>query len=215
MLLLQLAGTLSILAWLPGNASKACALLALWLLTFLPVSRRELSFYCIACVFFTVMNALSLKQGIFAFRAPDLMGMPYYELFMWGFYLLHTMRMLDGPVPEGQRAKVWLIALLFAASFGAIPDQTVLFVVTAGLLILALAFFHEPLDLAYAGYMILLGAAVEYVGVWSGEWSYPGDPLGGVPPWFVTLWGGVGLLLRRLVLPILARFDVRKDSLVT
>jgi hypothetical protein len=212
-LLIQLACTLAVLIWIPGNISKAAALLVLWNITFFPISTRELVFYGIACAFFTAMNALSLKQGIFAFRNPDLLGMPYYEIFMWGFYLLHTMRMLGGSVPKGHRRKVWLITLLFAAAFGGISDQSLLFVVTAGLLILALAFFHEPLDLAYAGYMVILGAAIEYTGVWSGEWYYPGDPLGGVPPWFITLWGGVGLLLRRLVLPILAGFEDRRNSL--
>ena len=82
-----------------------------------------------------------------------------------------------------------------------------LFAVTATLLVIGLLLFHEPQDLAYTGYMILLGAAIEYTGVYSGQWGYPGEPLGGVPLWFITLWGGVGLLLRRLVLPFVQRFE--------
>ena len=46
-----------------------------------------------------------------------------------------------------------------------------------------------------------------------GNWSLapggddgPGDPPGGVPLWFITLWGGVGLFLWRLALPLLRRF---------
>jgi hypothetical protein len=68
-------------------------------------------------------------------------------------------------------------------------------------------FFHEKLDLAYAGYMILVGALIEYTGVWSAQWGYPGSPPGGVPLWFITMWGGVGLFTRRLVLPILRRYS--------
>jgi hypothetical protein len=73
---------------------------------------------------------------------------------------------------------------------------------------MALGFFHDVHDLAYAGYMILLGAAVEYAGVYAGLWSYPGDPSGGVPLWFITMWGGVGLFLRRLALPIVSKHDL-------
>ena len=101
---------------------------------------------------------------------------------------------------------------MFAAAFGLIPDQVILLWVTAVLLAIGLGFFHECRDLAYVGYMVLLGAAVEYTGVHSGEWFYPNDPMGGVPLWFVTLWGGVGLFLRRLVLPILVRFEGRALS---
>jgi hypothetical protein len=158
-------------------------------------------------VFFTGMNAASLKQGIFAFSAPDLLGMPVYELLMWGFYLLHTRRVLGGPAPQGRRATVWVLALLYAAAFATIHDGNVLLAVTGVLLVAGLVLFHERLDLAYTGYMIALGVAIEYTGVLSGQWSYPGNPPGGVPLWFITLWGGVGLFLRRLVLPILVRYE--------
>jgi hypothetical protein len=115
--------------------------------------------------------------------------------------------MLGGDAPEGQRATAWILALLYSAAFAGIPDQDLLLVASGTLLVVGLILFHEPLDLAYTGYMVLLGAAVEYTGVWSGQWYYPGNPAGGVPLWFVTLWGGVGLFLRRLVLPILARYE--------
>lgn len=209
----QLIGTLAILALVPGNYAKAGLLLILWLATFGRSSRAELVLFLIACCFFTVMNALSLSQGIFAFARPDILGMPFYELFMWGFYLLHTRRVVDGPAPPGPEKPAWVLAILFAAAFGLIGDQVVLLWVTAVLLAIGLGFFHERRDLGCVGYMVLLGAAVEYTGVHSGEWFYPNDPMGGVPPWFVTLWGGVGLFLRRLVLPILVRFEGRPLSL--
>ncbi len=206
-LLLQIPATLAILAWVPGNAAKLAALLLLWALTFGRLTRVETVFYVAVCAFFTVMNAASLKQGIFAFSAPDLLGMPVWELFMWGFYLLHTRRVLGGPAPQGKRATVWILALLYAAAFATIHDGNVLLAVTGVLLAGGLVLFHERYDLAYTGYLIALGAAIEYTGVLNGQWSYPGNPPGGVPLWFVTLWGGVGLFLRRLVLPILARHE--------
>lgn len=164
--------------------------------------------YAGACSFFTVMNALSLRQGIFAFTNPDVMGMPVYELFMWGFYLLHVKRLLDGPAPISLPTgawQAWILALLYAGAFATISDPGKLLVVTGTLLLIGLILFHERLDLAYVVYMVFLGAAFEYTGVLSGQWTYPGNPLGGVPLWFVTLWGGVGLFLRRLVLPLLSQ----------
>jgi hypothetical protein len=199
----QLFAVPAILAVIPGNLAKMACLFAIWAATFRRVDRAELALYLVACSLFTVMNVGALRQGVFRFSDPDLLGMPVWEFFMWGFYLLHLVRMVGGPVPIGDRRLVWLLAISFAIPFSTVSDQSVLFYVTAGILGVGLTFFHEPHDLAYAGYMVLVGAAIEYTGVWSGLWSYPGEPWGGVPAWFVTMWGGIGLLTRRLVLPIL------------
>lgn len=203
LLLLQIPATLAIIAWVPGNLSKLASLGVLWALTFQTIDKSEILLFAGVCIFFTVMNTLSLQQGIFAFSSPDLLGMPSYELFMWGFYILHIKRMLNGTAPEGKRAWVWLLALLYATCFATLTNATSLLGVTAALLLIGLAFFHEPLDWAYTGYMIALGAAIEYTGVYSGQWHYPGNPIGGVPFWFITLWGGVGWFFHRLVMPLL------------
>jgi hypothetical protein len=204
--LLQLPATIAILVWVPTNLAKLVALIALWTLSFRRVSRAELIFFCVISAFFTLMNSAALAQGIFAFRYPDILRMPLWELPMWGFYTLHTMRLIGGPLPTGPRLPVWILAVLFALSFATLSDGTMLLWVTSGLLVVALSLFHEPYDLAYMGYMIVLGAAIEYTGVHSGLWFYPGHPPGGVPLWFITLWGGVGLFLRRLALPIVDRY---------
>lgn len=211
-LLLQVPAALVIIAWVPSNLGKLAAFLVVWAVTFRKLSKPEAIFYLGACVFFTLMNAMSLKQGIFTFTAPDVLGMPIYELFMWGFYLLHLKRVLDGPAPSSKPAVVWTLALLYAAAFATIPDARLLLAVTGALLMVGLILFHEPLDLAYTGYLILLGAAIEYTGVHSGQWHYPGDPFGGVPLWFITLWGGVGLFMRRLILPILTRYEKQQGA---
>jgi hypothetical protein len=201
-LLLQLAATLAVLAWVPTNVGKLLAFVVVWALTFRRPTRAEWALVVAVCAFFTVMNAAALRQGIFAFSDPDALGMPVYEFLMWGFYVLHTRRLLDGRAPTDRRAVVWALALMYAVAFAVIPDPNLLLAVTATLLVSSLILFHEPHDLAYTGYMIVLGAAIEYTGVQSGQWHYPGDPPGGVPLWFVTLWGGVGLWLRRLALPM-------------
>lgn len=203
--LIQLLGSLAILLWIPTNIGKAVCLLLWWLVTFHKLSRLEIGLYVIACGFFSFMNIMSLRQGIFSFSHPDLLGMPYFEFFMWGFYLLHTLRMLQGPAATDKRGAAWVLAICFALAFGTLSDQQLLLIVTALLLAAGLIAFHSKYDLAYTGYMVALGAAIEYTGVLSGQWSYPGTPTTGVPLWFITLWGGVGLLLYRLVLPLLVR----------
>ena len=149
---------------------------------------------------FSGMNVASLKQGIFAFTQPDFLGMPLYEFLMWGFYLLHAKRMVGGTPPPKTLA-IWMIMISYCMAFGLIPNQDVLLWVTATLLLVGLAVYHDRSDLVYIGYMIFLGATIEYTGVWSGQWIYPEQVAGGVPLWFITLWGGVGLFLRRLILP--------------
>lgn len=204
--LLQVLWTLVVLAYVPGNALKAAVLTLGWALLFWPIARQELLVAFGVCLFFTSMNASALKQGIFKFSNPDLLGMPVYELFMWGFYLTHVDRLWRAGRPAMARPLVaWVLALFFSAAFSVITDQQVLFAVTAIILLIAFAVFREPMDLAYAGHMVLLGAMIEYLGVHFGEWTYPLDVPGGVPPWFVTMWAGIGLFYRRLIIPLIRR----------
>jgi hypothetical protein len=199
--------SLLILLFVPTNAGKALALMVWWSLTFGKPTRREVLLFLAVNSFFMMMNAIALRQGIFAFSDPDFLGMPMWEPFMWGFYTLHTLRFVGGPPPpvHGGRWLVWALAAAFALCFATIGDATLLLLASAAVLAVALALFHESRDLAYTGYMIFVGALFEYAGVHSGLWSYPGDPPGGVPLWFATMWGGVGLFLRRLALPLVAK----------
>jgi hypothetical protein len=121
---------------------------------------------------------------------------------MWGFYVLHTVRMLDRTAPRPSRIHPLFLLVPFAAAFGFISQPQLLLAVTGVILVSGLALFRERGDFIFVLYMILLGGTVEFTGVCSGLWRYPGSPAGGVPIWFVTLWGGVGLFVHRLVLPL-------------
>jgi hypothetical protein len=203
LLALQLALTLAVLALVPGAWPKLAALLLCWAATFRTVTKPEL----LACFgvsgLFSVMDIMAVRQGVFAFDAPDYLGLPVWEFFMWGFYVLHALRMLDGPSARGSPWRAVALGLLFAVPFASIADPWLLLAASGSALALALAFFHERDDWTYVGYMVVVGALVEYVGVWSGQWHYPQSPPGGVPLWFVTMWGGVGLFTRRLLVPLL------------
>lgn len=201
MLLVQLLVTLAILVALPATPLQALLLVGWWYVTLRPLRLVEILFFALVCILFTVMNALALRHGVFAFAQRDVLGMPYFELFMWGFYGLHMWRFLGGPTPAGNPWLARGLVLPFALSFALVSDAHLLLASAGFALVLALLFCHEPWDLAYVAYAIGLGTVIEYTGVASGLWHYPE---GGVPLWYVALWGGVGLFLRRLFVPVLA-----------
>lgn len=209
-LALQLLGTIAVLAWVPGNAAKLAAFLVVWALGFGRISRPELLLVIAVNALFVFMNYGALGKGVFRFTSPDALRMPVYEFFMWGFYVLHASRILGGGPPGGKRWPAVLAAALFALPFATLADQGYLTAASALALLVALALYHQPMDLAYVAYMVFVGALIEYVGVAAGEWSYPGDPPGGVPFWFIAMWGGVGLFTRRLLLPLVHRDLPRK-----
>lgn len=201
----QLAGTALVLGWVPGNLAKLVIMAAIWTLGFQRFILSELALMAFVDVLFVIMNTGALRQGIFAFTHPDALGMPVYEFFMWGFYVLHTIRFVGGPVPHGKARLVFAFTAAFAVPFSTIADPNLLTFVSAVILIGSLAAFHDKMDFAYVGYMLFVGTVIEYVGTGTGQWTYPHPPLGGVPLWFITMWGGIGLFTRRLFLPIVYR----------
>ena len=204
-LLCQLLATAAALGWVPGNPAKLMTMLVIWGLGFGRIRAGELLAMGAVNLLFVLMNSAALKRGIFGFDRPDFLGMPVYEYLMWGFYTLHTIRFLDGEEPRGGLIPVLAAAAAFALPFALIADPALLLAVSAVVLAGCIVMFHERMDLAYASYMAALGALIEYVGVGAGQWHYPGRPYGGVPLWFLTMWAGVGLFTRRLILPLLRR----------
>ena len=211
-LLAQLAATLAVLGSPLGNTPKLLVLLGLWVVTFWPIRPTEAGLFFAACFTFTALNALALQRGIFRFENPDWLGMPAFELGMWGFYHLHTLRMFEGRTPGPPSWAVGVLAVVYAALFALIADPMLLFAASAAVLTLALSVHHRPLDLGYVAYMTALGLLVEHVGTGTGQWSYPGQSPGGIPLWSVTLWGGVGFFVGRLVAPLAAWLGRRSAS---
>jgi hypothetical protein len=201
----QLLATALLLGFAPGNFTKLLAMLLIWLVGFWPLSRPELLLMLGADILFTAMNLGALHKGVFVFDHADLLGMPVYEFFMWGFYTLHVIRTIDGRPPGERYAVALVMAALFAVPFSTIARPDLLLLASGAVLVTGIVVFHEPLDLAYVGYMLFVGAVIEGVGVWTGQWHYPGTPIGGVPIWSVTMWSGIGLFTRRLLLPLVRR----------
>jgi hypothetical protein len=175
-----------------------------WIAGFARLERVEILLLVSTNVIFVLMDIATLRQGSFRFTKPDVLGLPYYEFLMWGFYVLNTIRFLDGtsPVPRPTGLVIGLV-LLFALPFSLIQDYRLLFLASGFVMAIGIGFFHEGPDIAAIGYMISMGAIIEYAGVLSGQWHYDGPTLRGVPLWFTTMWGGVGLFARRLALPLI------------
>lgn len=205
LLLVQLGVTLTLLALPLPNAVKAVALPIWWWLTFDGLSVRELVVVLAVDAVFTTLDVLALGQGVFVFDDPDFLGMPAWEPLMYGFYLLHTHRMLGAPRPAGSPTAAVLFTACFAVPF-ALPlawlGHDGLFAVTAIVLGVGLASFRGRWDFAYAGYLLGLGSLLEHVGTASGQWHYDGTD-GPVPLWSAIMFAGIGLALRRLVLRFL------------
>src|SRR6185503_342642 len=96
---------------------------------------------------------------------PDVFGLPIWEFFMWGFLVLHLVRMVKGPVPQWNPRLVLPLTIVFAAPFSLVTDPAILLFSSGLALGLALFFFHDSWDLRYVAYNIFLGGLFEYVGV--------------------------------------------------
>lgn len=199
----QLLATAAVLAWVPGNAAKLAMMLLVWAIGFGRITRTELALMVCVNAIFIPMDIATLKQGAFRFTAPDLLDLPYYEFLMWGFYVLNAIRFLGPAAPQGSVARAFGWVVLFALPFSFIQDYRLLFVVSGVVLAIGIGFFHERRDVAFITYMMAMGAVIEYTGVRSGQWVYEGLTVGGVPLWFATMWGGVGLFVHRLGLPLM------------
>jgi len=213
-LLLQLLGTVLALGWIPGNGAKLAVMVFVWIVGFGRLSWSEVAAFGLINLVFIGMDEGALRNGIFVFANPNFFGLPIYEFFMWGYYILHLIRFFGDPGANPRRV-ILAIALtgVFSLCFSVITDPTLLAVAAGAALTMSFVAFHEPMDFAFAGYMAALGALVEYVGVGTGQWYYPDSPYGGVPSWSFVMWGGIGLFSRRLLAPLLtARQDEVADA---
>jgi hypothetical protein len=199
LLALQLILTLFVLAYVQSNWIKVLFLLPLWWISFGGLSRKEWIAFALINVLFVVSDIGAIKNGFFQFYKPDLLGLPVWELFMWGFYLLHTHRMFPPRVPKSLDLKLVMLAVVFSQVFAVIPDRTWLLGVTSAVLMITLYFYHEREDLLYCAYLMLMGIAVETVGLGFHLWSYPETDYNSALVQFVIMWGAVGLYFRHIM----------------
>jgi hypothetical protein len=202
-LMLQFAGTVIVLGWMPGNGAKLLIMIAIWAIGFRGLTIRELATAALLNLIFVAMDVGALRHQIFSFRHADFLGLPVFEFFMWGFYGLHAVRFLKaGPADPRKIVLALVLGVAFSAPFS-LTEGFALLSAAGCVLLASLIFFHEPMDFAFTAYMAAMGAVVEYVGVGTGQWFYPDPPPGGVPWWSFVMWAGIGLFSRRLIVPMI------------
>lgn len=196
--------TLVTLYFIPDRLLVLLPLTLTWLLCFYPVSSAELVMFAVAAVVFLFQNYVTLSAGVFEFKFKDVLLMPYYEPFLWGFYFLCMKRFVSGRSSEHLRldgkAVVAVVTTSLVFSFFAFDSRVLFFASTCSTLFL-FVLFHERQDIAYALFALTLGFIVELFGVSTGLWWYPAPDFLGMPYWFATMWISVGLLGRRFLIP--------------
>lgn len=171
---------------------------------FHPLTRREWIMSATAAVFFLAQNHAALQAGAFAFRQPDILLMPWYEPLLWGYWYLNIARFIDErPRAVALRPSAFLVLAMTAMAFSAFGKEPQL-MNWAALASTATVFavFHERMDWIYGLYGLLIGLAIECVGVHGKLWTYPAPDLAGLPFWFAAMWLTVGVLGRRFLLPL-------------
>ena len=121
-LLFQLFATVVVLGWLPGNVIKFTAMVMVWGIGFRRISRRELITMAGVNVLFSLMDMAALHAGVFRFQHPDLLGLPVYEFFLWGFYTLHALRFVGRAPAKPRLFPAAILAVLFVIPFATITD---------------------------------------------------------------------------------------------
>jgi hypothetical protein len=199
----QVLGSVLILALPVANLIKLALFLMFWAVTFGRLTRREWVAAVLVYIGFTALDLGTVHQSGFYFVHPDFGGIAAYAPLIYVFLFLHTMRVLSGPIPQTRPPWLaWAMALLFCGPFLMTAQTDRLFWITGAILGVALVCFHEKFDVLYTLYLIILGTLIEHTAVASGQWGYPQTPWGGVPLWSITMWGGIGLFVRRLLYPL-------------
>ncbi|MBC7359503.1 MAG: DUF817 family protein [Desulfacinum sp.] len=164
--------------------------------------------FVLASVIIVPQNFAATSSGGFSFSRPDVLGMPYYEPMMWGFYSVNIKRWTYGQrdvcATFSKRNVVAFLAtgLIFALfSY----DSLLLTLSSSALVLLLFFWFHDKSDLATASYALFMGMVVELFGVHTGQWSYPSPVMLGLPLWSVSMWLSVGILLNRFLVPVSAK----------
>ena len=77
---------------------------------------------------------------------------------------------------------------------------------------LALALWHDPLDVAFFLVIGVLGSGAELVFVRFGVWQYANPTIWGVPLWFPLAFGTTGLIGSRLARALAAIWEGRETA---
>ncbi len=194
----QFVVTMAIAALMPEGLLKCAVLLGVWTLTFLPLQKKEIIFFCVCSTVLTAGNYGALARQNFVFTHRDVLLMPYHEMFIWGFYALNAVRLIGvAPAQQGSKMQLAAFAILFSTAFALLTSEIYLTLSAAVIFAAALSQFRSQRDMQYAGYFLAMGCVVEFLGIRLGLWSYPRAGYFALPLWGPLLWANTGLLIGR------------------
>lgn len=189
--------TAAIMVLVRNNFLALALFLCLWAAPLKFYRKNDLWFFIIGFLSFLFLDMIVVAKGVFSFARPDFLGLPVFEPFLWGFYLV-TINKIGGSEEIFPRRNIFCILILLAllSSYLIFRNNLSIFLTQAAILAIVSLFWHKKSDISYTIIAVVMGAIVEYVNVACGNWFYPG---GGVPVWFLTFWAAVGLLDNRFV----------------
>lgn len=189
--------TVAVMVLLKNNFLALLVFLLLWVAPWKFYAKNDLIFFAIGFFSFLLLDIIVVAESVFSFSRPDFWGLPVYEPFLWGFYLIAINKIAasEEKFPR-HNISCFLIILLLLSSYLIFKNNLCIFLAQAAILVITFIFWHKKSDVSYAFIAVVIGAIVEYVNVACNNWAYPS---GGVPIWFLTFWAAVGLLDNRLL----------------
>lgn len=161
-------------------------------------TKEEVYLFVGVNIFFTFMNYMSIINGIFVFSHPNLIGLPWYEFFMWGIYVIHLKRITEiffkkeftsYPIGMVDFICVGLVITVFSIC----KDKSSVTFLPLIINIFYLISKKSKLLVSNYLYFIAIGGILELVGTNGGQWSYPQPDFFGVPFWYVNVFGSFAL----------------------
>lgn len=198
LLTFQLIATMAIIFGITYTPLQMSLLVILWSITFLPLTLSEIILFILTCIVYTLGSLLILERNVFQLSHPDIWKITYSYIFIYGFYFLHTKRVLG----DSEVSNPWpgfVFGLCMMTIFFFISNELALDILLSILFITGLVIFRRKRDLYYVGYLILILIPMEFLGIYSGEWHY--TFIYPIIFWFLYI-SNSGFILNRTLLPL-------------
>lgn len=196
---LRLIVFLAILAFVPESTFKFVAFSLFALIAFHPLSRIEFILFIFVNIIYFIMDAAAIHNQFFAFEFTQILGMPYYEMLVWGIYYLIALRSVSNhPIPKSHRY-FFLSFICFLMAFNASPTPELRSIFCLIILIISLIFSFNKQSLMVIILFLVMGLSVEQTGIYKGFWYYPNEVTNYIPIWSYLVWVASGFYLVHFV----------------
>lgn len=191
--------TLAILALPIESYVKALMFLLVWFFCLRPFRKIELAVFVVVNLICATMDAEAIKNNLFYFKNPDLMSLPFWEFFMWGYFAILSYRLCPN---LNFRFINLLLLIAFQASFALVKNQELLLGLSSAAT-LALLFFAGRPTWIVAIWALVFGITFEWIGSLTNQWGYLQyvDFLK-MPWWGIPMWVGSWVIFAAVIFPL-------------